>query len=84
MKSSQSIPALCLRRRSSLVQQNRALVEQTITDFILPLPSLPNSSSSKGSEVDEVAWTDRLLLTMRYLDEVAVNTLTGFTNLKGA
>lgn len=59
-------------------------MEQTITDFILPLPNLSNSSSSKGSEVDEVAWTDRLLLTMRYLDEVAVNTLTGFTNLKGA
>ncbi|PIL27726.1 hypothetical protein GSI_10879 [Ganoderma sinense ZZ0214-1] len=69
---------------ASISREVKALVEQTITDFILPLPSLPNSSSSKGSEVDEIAWTDRLLLTMRYLDEVAVNTLTGFTNLKGA
>ena len=33
-------------------------------------------------EVDEVAWTDRLLLTMRYLDESAFGILSGLTNLK--
>ena len=54
-----------------------------LAEYILPLPALPASSSSKGSEIDEVAWTDRLLLIMRYLDEAAINTLYGFANIKG-
>lgn len=61
----------------------RAIAEQTLTEYILPLPTLPSSSSSRGVEIDEVAWTDRLLLTMRYLDEVSINTLFNFANLKG-
>ncbi|KAH9849574.1 armadillo-type protein [Lenzites betulinus] len=69
---------------ASVGREVKAIAEQTIADFILPLPSLPSSSSSKGAEIDEVAWTDRLLLTMRYLDEVAINTLYSFSNLKGS
>ena len=62
----------------------RGLAEQTLSEYILPLPTLPTASSSKGTEVDEVAWTDRLLLIMRHLDETAANTLYNLSNLKGA
>ncbi|KAI0824810.1 armadillo-type protein [Trametes gibbosa] len=77
------IPGTVLHN-ASVGPEVKAIAEQTIADFILPLPSLPSSSSSKGAEIDEVAWTDRLLLTMRYLDEVAINTLYSFSNLKGS
>ncbi|KAI0646530.1 armadillo-type protein [Trametes meyenii] len=77
------IPGTILRS-ASVSREVKAIAEQTIADFILPLPSLPSSSSSKGAEIDEVAWTDRLLLTMRYLDEVSINTLYSFSNLKGS
>ncbi|KAI0634818.1 armadillo-type protein [Trametes polyzona] len=77
------IPGTVLRN-ASVSREVKALAEQTIADFILPLPTPPASSSSKASEIDEVAWTDRLLLTMRYLDEVAINTLYNFSNLKGS
>ncbi|CDO77959.1 hypothetical protein BN946_scf184971.g9 [Trametes cinnabarina] len=71
-------------RAASITREVKAIAEETLADFILPLPSLPSSSSSKSAEIDEVAWTDRLLLTMRYLDEVSVNTLYSFSNLKGS
>ncbi|KAI0336697.1 hypothetical protein GY45DRAFT_1315302 [Cubamyces sp. BRFM 1775] len=76
------IPAKVLQN-ASIGREVKAVAEQTLADFILPLPTLPSSSSSKGAEIDEVAWTDRLLLTMRYLDEVSINTLYSFSNLKG-
>ncbi|OSD08806.1 hypothetical protein PYCCODRAFT_1380708 [Trametes coccinea BRFM310] len=71
-------------RAGSISREVKAIAEETLAEYILPLPSLPSSSSSKGAEIDEVAWTDRLLLTMRYLDEVSVNTLYSFSNLKGS
>ena len=46
---------------------------QVFASFIHPLPS-------KGEE--EVAWTDRLLTVMRYLDEKSVATLLAISNLK--
>ncbi|RDB27480.1 Sister chromatid cohesion protein pds5 [Hypsizygus marmoreus] len=60
----------------------RAVVEQILTDYILPLPSSSTPSTSKGGDVDEVAWTDRLLLTMRYLDEKSTNALLVLSNTK--
>ncbi|KAG6864378.1 hypothetical protein C0991_010047 [Blastosporella zonata] len=39
-------------------------------------------AGSGASEVDEVAWTDRVLLTMRYLEEKATNALLSLTGLK--
>ncbi|KAI0371302.1 hypothetical protein BV20DRAFT_1120710 [Pilatotrama ljubarskyi] len=77
------IPGTVLRS-ASVSREVKAVAEQTLADYILPLPSLPTSSSSKGGEIDEVSWTDRLLLTMRYLDEVSINTLYSFSNLKGS
>ncbi|KAI0777199.1 hypothetical protein BD413DRAFT_514292 [Trametes elegans] len=73
-----------LLHNASVSREVKALVEQTLADYILPLPSLPSSSSSKNADIDEVAWTDRLLLTMRYLDELAINTLYSFSNMKGS
>ena len=46
---------------------------QIIWECILPLPP-------KGDE--ETTWTDRLLTVMRFLDEKAVSTLLGISNLK--
>ena len=49
-------------------------------DYILPLPS----NGTKGAEVDEVAWTDRLLCVMKFLDVKATNILLSFSNIKAA
>ncbi|KZP25702.1 ARM repeat-containing protein [Athelia psychrophila] len=66
-------------------QQIRAITEQVICDYILPLPS-PSSgpSTSKGADVDDTAWTDRLLNTMKYLDDTAVKSLLLLTNIKAS
>ncbi|KAF6757823.1 cohesin-associated protein Pds5 [Ephemerocybe angulata] len=58
----------------------RNVVEQVIAEHILPLPS--SASGSKGSDIDEVAWTDRLLCVMRYLSEKSIKSLLGLTGLK--
>ncbi|KAF9559464.1 hypothetical protein CPC08DRAFT_763333 [Agrocybe pediades] len=60
----------------------RALVEQILFEYILPLPSISTSSSSKDKEIDEVAWTDRLLTTMIYLSPKNVDTLFSLSGLK--
>ena len=53
-----------------------------IAEYILPLPAA-SSSSGKTAEVDEVAWTERLLCTMRFLDETASNSLRALSNIRG-
>ncbi|TFK20656.1 cohesin-associated protein Pds5 [Coprinopsis marcescibilis] len=58
----------------------RSVVEQVLGDHILPLPS--GSSSTKATEVDEVAWSDRLVGMMRYLSEKSINSLLGLSGLK--
>ena len=58
----------------------RAVVEQVVTEYILPLPL--SGSSSKGNDIDESSWTDRLLNTMKYLDEKAIKALLSLTGLK--
>ena len=55
-------------------------MEQVIADYILPLPS--GAGTSKGPEVDEVAWTDRLLCVMRYLSEKSIKALLGLSGIK--
>ena len=59
----------------------RAIAEQVLAEFILPLPASP-APASKNTDIDEGPWTDRLLLTMKFLDETAVNTLLSFSGLK--
>lgn len=58
------------------------MAEQVIFDYILPLPSIATSSATKEKEVDEVSWTDRLLITMRHLSEKSIEALIGLSSLK--
>ncbi|KZT28070.1 hypothetical protein NEOLEDRAFT_1130032 [Neolentinus lepideus HHB14362 ss-1] len=60
----------------------RTLAEKVLVEHILPLPSPPTQSLSKNIEIDESAWVDRLLTTMRYLDESAVSGLLAVSGLK--
>ena len=60
----------------------RAATEQTFSEYILPLPSASSPSTSKNVDADEVAWTDRLLNIMQYLDEKAVKALLAMTGIK--
>lgn len=53
-----------------------------MSEYILPLPSSSTPSSSKGGEIDEVAWTDRLLHTMKYLEERSTNAILLLSGLK--
>ncbi|KAJ7096724.1 armadillo-type protein [Mycena belliarum] len=60
----------------------RPLVDDMVAEYVLPLPS-STPSTSRGVEVDEVAWTDRLLTVMAYLDDDhAVNTLISMSSLQ--
>ena len=52
-----------------------------MSEYILPLPAA-SSSSGKTSEVDEAAWTDRLLTVVKDLDATAKNTLFGLSGIK--
>ena len=58
------------------------MAEQVIFDYILPLPSIATSSATKEKEVDEMSWTDRLLITMRHLSERSIVVLIGLSGLK--
>jgi len=60
----------------------RSSVEQILAEYIIPLPSMTTSSSTKEKEVDEATWTDRLLNVMRYLSEKSVQLLIGLAGLK--
>ncbi|CAA7268353.1 unnamed protein product [Cyclocybe aegerita] len=62
----------------------RTQVEQILLEYIFPPPSISTSFASKEKDVDEVAWTDRLLNMMRYLSEKSVATLMGVAGLKAS
>ncbi|KAG0700591.1 armadillo-type protein [Suillus ampliporus] len=69
---------------SNSTQEARLAAEQVIADFVFPLPSVSSASSSKSVDVDEVAWTDRLLNTMGYLDDRGVNAVLLLSGIKGS
>ncbi|KAG1784584.1 armadillo-type protein [Suillus plorans] len=69
---------------SSSTQEARLAAEQVIADFVFPLPSSSSASTSKNVDVNEVAWTDRLLNTMGYLDDRGVNAVLLLSGLKGS
>ncbi|KAL0574121.1 Sister chromatid cohesion protein pds5 [Marasmius crinis-equi] len=67
----------------------RPAIEQAFYEHILPLPastSGPSTSNAKGTnvEVDEVAWTNRLLSTILYLPEKSMTQLLSLANLRNA
>ncbi|KAF7289956.1 hypothetical protein MIND_01370800 [Mycena indigotica] len=53
----------------------RFVVEEVISEYILPLPL----QGPKNAEVDEVAWTDRLLTVMAYLGDF--NAVLAFSGI---
>ncbi|KAF8223437.1 cohesin-associated protein Pds5 [Tricholoma matsutake] len=59
----------------------RSAVEEIVMEYILPLAS-SISSTLKVTDVDEVAWTDRLLQTMKYLEDKSINAVLTLTGLK--
>ncbi|KAJ6631101.1 armadillo-type protein [Mycena sp. CBHHK59/15] len=61
----------------------RPVIEDVLAEYILPLPSSSTPSTSKNTEVDEVAWTDRLLTVMAFLDDDhATNSLLSVSALQ--
>ncbi|KAL0069681.1 Sister chromatid cohesion protein pds5 [Marasmius tenuissimus] len=79
--------AISIARLYSLAHPEVPAIEQAVHEHILPLPtpaSGPSTSNTKGTavEVDEVAWTNRLLSTLLYLSEKTLNQLLGLTNLR--
>ncbi|KAF8999911.1 ARM repeat-containing protein [Hymenopellis radicata] len=76
--------AAAVRQFSWIPNHSRPVVEQTIFDSILPLPSpLTSKDKSADVEVDEARWTDRLLTVMNFLEEDKPNNaLLVATNLK--
>ncbi|KAH7910374.1 armadillo-type protein [Hygrophoropsis aurantiaca] len=68
---------------SSATTEAKIVAEQVVADYVFPLPSAA-SASSKTVEVDEVAWTDKLLNIMRFFDERAINAMLTFTTVKGS
>lgn len=60
----------------------RVIAEQVFSDYILPLPSSSAPSSSRSVDVDDAAWTDRLLNTMKVLDEKGIKSLLAMAGIK--
>lgn len=52
----------------------RPMVQEAVAENLLPLPA--------AGDVDEAAWTTRLLGTMRHLDERSLNPLLKLTGLQ--
>lgn len=54
-------------------------VEPVLSEYIFPLPT---NNPSKGNDLDETVWTDRLLTIMKYLDEKAISILLAMSGIK--
>lgn len=65
---------------SCLISIVRSIAEQVLADYVFPF----QPSGSKATDVNEVAWTERLLHTMKFLDEKATQHLINLSGLKTA
>jgi len=63
-----------------LIRAARSIAEQVLADYVFPLQPL----GSKGTDVNDVAWTERLLHTMKLLDEKATQHLINLSGIKTA
>lgn len=63
-----------------LIGAARSIAEQVLADYVFPL----QPSGSKATDVSDVAWTERLLHTMKFLDEKATQHLINLSGLKTA
>ncbi|KAF7430453.1 hypothetical protein PC9H_006160 [Pleurotus ostreatus] len=69
----------------SLGTEVRGTIEMVFALYILPLPSSTTTrpSTSKNTlEIDDGAWTERLLTVMKFLDEKAIQGLLLLTGMK--
>lgn len=57
---------------------SRVAAENALADYIFPLLA----SSIKDPEMEEPIWTDRLLTTMKFLNERCMSSLISFSGLK--
>ena len=69
-------PALLLY----LIGAARSIAEQVLADYVFPL----QPSGSKAADANDIAWTERLLHTMKFLDEKATQHLINFSGVKTA
>jgi sister-chromatid-cohesion protein PDS5 len=58
----------------------RSIAEQVLADYVFPF----QLSGSKATDINEVAWTERLLHTMKFLDEKSTQHLINLSGLKTA
>ena len=63
-----------------LIGITRSIAEQVLADYVFPF----QPSGSKLTDVNEVAWTERLLHAMKFLDEKATQHLINLSGLKTA
>jgi hypothetical protein len=63
-----------------LIGITRSIAEQVLADYVFPF----QPSGSKATDINEVAWTERLLHTMKFLDEKATQHLINVSGLKTA
>ncbi|KAF8491907.1 armadillo-type protein [Russula emetica] len=61
-------------------QEVKATAEHALAEYVFPLIS----SYLKENEIDESTWTDRLLTTMKFLNERIISSLISFSGLKTA
>ena len=64
----------------SLIGLTRSIAEQVLAEYVFPL----QPAGSKATGPNEVAWTERLLHTMKFLDEKATQHLINLSGLKTA
>lgn len=57
---------------------SRATAEHALAEYVFPLIS----SYLKENEIEESAWTDRLLTTMKFINERTIGSLISFSGLK--
>ncbi|KIK70195.1 hypothetical protein GYMLUDRAFT_150761 [Collybiopsis luxurians FD-317 M1] len=68
---------------SGAINDAKTVVEQVFAEHVLPLPVYVQSQqNSKIAEVDEMAWTDRMLNVMRYLSDQAIKALSVLSNIR--
>ncbi|KAL4078145.1 armadillo-type protein [Scleroderma yunnanense] len=72
---------------ANVTPDTKITVEQVIADYVFPFPLLSNAAStstSKNVEIDDVAWTERLLNIMRYLDDTAIIAVLRMSGVKSS
>ncbi|EIN08867.1 hypothetical protein PUNSTDRAFT_67344 [Punctularia strigosozonata HHB-11173 SS5] len=60
----------------------RSAAENALSEYIFPLPTASANEKGKDAGIDEGVWTDKLLTTMRFLDDKGIKSMINFTGIK--